>query len=165
MLKIGVIKSVHGLKGAMKFSPSTSYFDFACSVDFYDEHGKAILCNFGKKDGRGLLKIEIEGISSVDEASKLIGTALHVKRDVFPPLEDGNYYPHDLTDLKVISFDSQEIYGYVVAVHNFGAGDILEVIREIDKKSEMFSMNEEIFPEVNLKEGFIVLNNPTYING
>jgi len=78
-------------------------------------------------------------------AEKLRGTALTVPRSTLPPLEEGEYYHHDLIGLPVVSTDGTAL-GSVVAVENFGAGDVLEVERP-DRKRFMVPMRPEAVPE------------------
>lgn len=62
-------------------------------------------------------------------AEALRGTLLWVPRDALPPLDEGEYYHADLIGLRVVSTDGQAV-GTVVAVENFGAGDVIEIERD-----------------------------------
>lgn len=61
-----------------------------------------------------------------NDAEKLRGTALTVSREALPALEEGEYYHADLLGLKAVT-GSGDTLGEVIAVHNFGAGDVIEV--------------------------------------
>ena len=61
-------------------------------------------------------------------AEALRGTELTVPRSALPPLEEGEYYHADLIGLPAISSEAAAL-GSVVAVENFGAGDVLEIER------------------------------------
>jgi 16S rRNA processing protein RimM len=67
-------------------------------------------------------------ISSRDAAETLRGALLTVPRGALPPLGPGEYYHHDLIGLAAVA-TTGEALGIVVAVENFGAGDILEIER------------------------------------
>jgi 16S rRNA processing protein RimM len=62
-------------------------------------------------------------------------------------LAEGEYYPADLIGLPALS-DTGEPLGKVVAVENFGAGDILE-IQKPDGKRFMVPMIEAAVPDWN----------------
>jgi 16S rRNA processing protein RimM len=62
-------------------------------------------------------------------AEALRGTLLTVTRDALPPLGEGEYYHADLIGLAALSTDGNAI-GRVVAVENFGAGDVVEIERD-----------------------------------
>jgi 16S rRNA processing protein RimM len=61
-------------------------------------------------------------------AERLRGTALTIPRSALPPLEEGEYYHADLIGLPCIA-STGEALGMIIAVENFGAGDIIEVER------------------------------------
>ena len=77
-------------------------------------------------------------------AEALRGTALTVPRSALPPLEPGEYYHFDLLDLAAET-DAGVAIGRVVAVENFGAGDVLE-IEQPDGKRFMVPMNPDAVP-------------------
>lgn len=68
----------------------------------------------------------LEGIADRSAAEALRGTLIEVERDALQPLEDGEYYHADLIGLPCVD-QSGAPAGRVVAVENFGAGDLLEV--------------------------------------
>jgi 16S rRNA processing protein RimM len=80
-------------------------------------------------------------------AEALRGTALTVPRSALPPLADGEYYHADLLGLPVKSTEGEAI-GEVVAIENFGAGDVIEIARP-DASRFMVPMRTEAVPEWN----------------
>ncbi|OWK29359.1 ribosome maturation factor RimM [Sphingomonas dokdonensis] len=84
-------------------------------------------------------------VSDRTAAEALRGTQLTVPRSALPPLEEGEYYHADLLGLAAFS-DDGETLGQVVAVENFGAGDVIEVERPTGKRF-MVPMNEHAVPE------------------
>lgn len=66
-------------------------------------------------------------------AEALRGVALTVPRSALPPLGEGEYYHCDLIGLPCVS-DAGDPVGAVVAVENFGAGDILEIEKTNGKR-------------------------------
>lgn len=89
-------------------------------------------------------------IASREAAEALRGVQLTVPRSALPPLGDGEYYHHDLIGLAAVSTNGEAL-GHVVAVENFGAGDILEIERPASegKKSRRFMvpMTTKAVPE------------------
>jgi 16S rRNA processing protein RimM len=67
-------------------------------------------------------------------AEALRGTLLTVPRSALPPLDEGEYYYADLIGLPCES-QLGEPLGTVVAVENFGAGDLLEIERPDGKRA------------------------------
>ena len=78
-------------------------------------------------------------------AERLRGTTLTVPRDTLPPLGEGEYYHADLIGLPAVSTDGATL-GHIVAVENFGAGDVIEIERP-DKKRFMVPMRPDAVPE------------------
>ncbi|HWI85933.1 MAG TPA: ribosome maturation factor RimM [Sphingomonas sp.] len=78
-------------------------------------------------------------------AERLRGTELTVPRSALPPLEEGEYYYADLLGLPVVSTGGEAL-GVVVAIDDFGAGDVIEVERP-DGKRFMVPMRPEAVPE------------------
>ena len=73
-------------------------------------------------------------IADRSAAEALRGTLLTVPRDALPALEAGEYYHADLIGLACVDAEGASL-GAVVAVENFGAGDLLEVERPDGKRA------------------------------
>jgi len=78
-------------------------------------------------------------------AERLRGTELTVPRSALPPLEEGEYYHADILGLACVS-TTGEALGIVVAIDDFGAGDVIEIERP-DKKRFMVPMRADAVPE------------------
>jgi 16S rRNA processing protein RimM len=78
-------------------------------------------------------------------AERLRGTELTVPRSALPPLEEGEYYHADILGLACVSTTGEPL-GHVVAIDDFGAGDVIEIERP-DKKRFMVPMRAEAVPE------------------
>ena len=78
-------------------------------------------------------------------AERLRGTLLTVPRSALPPLDEGEYYHADILGLPCVS-TSGEALGLVVAIDDFGAGDVIEIERP-DKKRFMVPMRAPAVPE------------------
>ncbi len=98
-----------------------------------------------RDDGKGGAIACFAEITDRNAAEALRGVALTVPRDALPPLAEGEYYHSDLIGLRCISDNALEV-GVVIAVNNFGAGDIIE-IRKSDGKTFMVPMTVQAVPE------------------
>ncbi|KQR84057.1 ribosome maturation factor RimM [Sphingomonas sp. Leaf343] len=78
-------------------------------------------------------------------AEALRGTTLSVPRSALPPLGEGEYYHADLLGLPAVTTGGEAL-GVVVAIDNFGAGDVIEVERPTGKRF-MVPMRPEAVPE------------------
>ncbi len=91
------------------------------------------------------------GIGDRTAAEGLRGQLIIVPRSALPPLEEGEYYHADLLGLTCEAADGTPL-GTVVAVENFGAGDIIE-IEKPDGRRTMVPFREGI---ADLVDGRIV---------
>ncbi|AKH41281.1 16S rRNA processing protein RimM [Altererythrobacter atlanticus] len=79
-----------------------------------------------RDDNKGGAIARFAEITDRSAAEQLRGTTLDVARSALPALDEGEYYHADLLGLAAICDDGQQL-GTVVAVENFGAGDIVEI--------------------------------------
>jgi 16S rRNA processing protein RimM len=98
-----------------------------------------------RDDGKGGAIARFDEVADRTAAEGLRGTALSVPRSALPPLGEGEYYHADLLGLPAWS-DAGEPIGKVVAIDNYGAGDVLEIERP-DGKRFMVPMRSEAVPE------------------
>ena len=98
-----------------------------------------------RDDGKGGAIARFAEVTDRNGAEALRGTTLTVPRSALPPLEEGEYYHADLLGLPAVSTDG-EILGEVIAIDNFGAGDVLEIKRPTGKRF-MVPMRIEAVPE------------------
>jgi 16S rRNA processing protein RimM len=103
-----------------------------------------------RDDGKGGAIARFAEIPDRTAAEKLRGTVLTVPRAALPPLGEGEYYHTDLIGLAAVS-DAGEVLGRVIAVENYGAGDVLEIERPPEDgkagKRFMVPMRAEAVPE------------------
>jgi 16S rRNA processing protein RimM len=98
----------------------------------------------------------LSGIADRSAAEQLANQKLYVPRERLPePSEADEFYHADLIGLAVVDRSGQKL-GSVVAIHNFGAGDLIEV-RADDGGSELIAFNETNVPTVDLGAGRIVI--------
>ena len=86
------------------------------------------------KAGGGSPIARFAEIGDRNAAEALRGKLVTVARSELPPLEEGEYYYSDLIGLPCQSVEGEPLGG-VVAVENFGAGDIIEIERPDGKRS------------------------------
>lgn len=109
---------------------------------------------------KGALVVRAEGITDKDKADALKGLKLYVRREDLPETDDeDDYYITDLIGLSVHETDGS-VSGRIKGVENFGAGDLLE-IQPRTGASYFLMFTRDNVPEVNLGDGFIVIERPS----
>jgi len=101
----------------------------------------------------------IDGVVSKEAADALRGTKLFADRDALPSLPDDEYYHADLIGLAVHDTGGR-LLGRVTAVHNHGAGDLLEVSGDGLTSPALLPFTQTAAPTVDLAAGRIVVDPP-----
>ena len=106
----------------------------------------------------------LRGIADRDAAERLNNLALYVAREKLPPTgDDETFYHADLIGL--IAYDRQGVAaGTVLAVHNFGAGDLLEIQPPTGGATIMLPFSTAAVPTVDIAGGRIVVDPPAEIS-
>jgi len=101
---------------------------------------------------------KFKGLDDRNAAEALNGTDLYVQRDELPPPDEDEFYYEDLTGIEVRDL-AGEMLGKIVSVHDFGAGDLLEV-RPRRGASYYIPFTREFVPVVDLSNGFVEADLP-----
>ena len=115
------------------------------------------------REANGHLVATFKGVDSREDAERLNGVELYIPREKLPDTEDGEYYHADLIGLAAIDAAGAPV-GRVVAVHNFGAGDIIEIAPP-QGNTLLLPFTNAVVPTVDLKAGHVVIEMPAEIIG
>jgi len=100
------------------------------------------------------------GIHGRNSAELLTNVKLYVPRERLPEPEAADEFYHaDLVGLAVVDRAGQQL-GTVVALHNFGAGDLIELRLDNSNKTELVPFDETTVPEIDLAAGRLVVELP-----
>ncbi len=159
---VGAIAGVRGLKGEVRIKSFTADpDDIAAYGPVSTEDGERTYRINVTARAKGLIIARIDGIEDRDAAEALKGTRLYVPRSVLPKPDDGDFYHADLIGLKAETKDG-DFLGTVKAVHNFGAGDIIEIAAGPGEGKEdlMVPFTSALVPDVDVSEGRIIVAPP-----
>lgn len=107
----------------------------------------------------GGLGARLSGVATKEQADALRGINLYADRDRLPNLPDDEFYHTDLIGLQ--AFDTGgKLLGTLRAIHNHGAGDLLEVHGPGRKQPLLLPFTVAVVPTVDLKSGRVVVNLP-----
>ena len=115
------------------------------------------------REAGGYLVATLKGITTRSEAERLNGVELYVARDKLPAIADGEYYHADLIGLAAVTTTGEPL-GRVVAIHNFGAGDIIEIAPP-DGVTMLLPFSNVVVPTVDVAAGCVVIELPGEIEG
>lgn len=161
---LGHITGAHGIRGAVLVRSYTA--EPGAIADYgplEDEAGReTFTLAVEGATAKGVI-CRIAGVSDRNGAERLKGVALYVARNRLPPPEDGEYYHTDLVGLAAVT-DAGAALGEVVAVLNYGAGDILEVRPDGAKRTDLYPMTEAVVLRVDIAGGVIVIAPPEEVD-
>ena len=100
----------------------------------------------------------LTGVATREEAEALKGTRLYAPRDRLPSLPDDEFYHADLVGLVVLDTGGATV-GRVRAIHDHGAGDLLEGTRAGGTEF-LIPFTRAMVPTVDLAQGRIVVDPP-----
>lgn len=144
---LAVIIGAHGVAGEVRLK------SFADDLANYRSFNGGKLTLKSLRSGNNGAIARFAEIADRNAAEAMRGTELTVARSELPPLDDGEYYHADLIGLRVVDDAGLEV-GHIVAIENFGAGDVIEIERpgsDDGKRGKRFMvpMRAEAVPEWN----------------
>ncbi len=157
------VTAAHGIRGDVTLK---TYMDDPHELTSYgpltDEAGtrrfeiKALRVN-----AKGVVA-HFKGTEDRSSAEALRGVGLYVDRSALPPADDGAYYHVDLIGLTAVDAASETV-GTIIAIQNFGAGTMLEVLRAGARDTEYVPFTDTFVPEVDIAGGRVVVVMPVLV--
>ncbi len=141
---LAVVIGAHGVTGEVRLKV------FAEDLSTHRQFNGGALTLKSVRGGSNGVIARFAEVADRNAAEALRGTELSVSRSALPPLGEGEYYHVDLLGLPAVS-DEGEVLGKVVAIDDFGAGDVIEIERPADENGKakrfMVPMNAAAVPE------------------
>jgi 16S rRNA processing protein RimM len=158
------IGAAHGVRGAVKL---WTFTEDPLAVKHYGplttKDGTRQFEVTHAREARDHLVATLKGIATREEAERLNGVELYIARDKLPETDEGEYYHADLIGLAAVTAADAPI-GRVIAIHNFGAGDIIEIAPP-HGATLLLPFTNAVVPTVDLAGGRVVIELPPEIDG
>jgi 16S rRNA processing protein RimM len=156
---VGAIAGAHGVRGEVTIKSFTADpRKIAAYGPLFDEDGGREFKLILRGQVRGLVIAKIDGIADRNAAEALKGLRLYAPRAKFPRAKGEEFYLADLVGLRADGAGG-EVMGQVKALHNFGAGDMVEVERA-DSTTFFVPFTKTAVPVVEIEGGRIVVVPP-----
>jgi 16S rRNA processing protein RimM len=156
---VGVVASAHGVRGAVRIKSFTAEpKDIAHYGPLESESGDQRFSLRLVGEAKGVLIGWLSGVADRDDAAALRGLRLYLPRAALPPTEEEEFYHADLIGLEAVLIDGTPL-GRVKAVHDFGAGDTLEIARS-EGQPVMVPFTRAVVPVVDVEGGRLVIDPP-----
>jgi 16S rRNA processing protein RimM len=147
---LGRIAGAHGIRGEVLIRSFTSApEDIGAYGALSTEDGsRAFEIASARATPKGVVA-RLQGIVDRNAAEALKGTDLYVARDRLPPPSNDEFYYADLIGMTAVGPDGATL-GEIVAVQNFGAGDLLEIRPAGGGRTELLPFTDDVVPEVDI---------------
>lgn len=157
LIYIAKITKPHGIKGQARIlSHAQNPEDIFKYSHLCDEKlNKYKLKNHGQNNN--IFIVSFNDNTSRNLVEELTGTKLYIMREMLAEAADDEYYSKDLENLEV--FDSNKnLRGFILEIHNFGAGDIFEMKIKDSKDTVFLPFDKKYIMEVNIKNGYLIFD-------
>ena len=158
-LCIGVITGAQGLRGAVRIKSFTAD---PLDIDAYgpvsDEAGKRTFELKSVGQSKGVVVATLAGVTDRNAAEALKGLQLFVDRDQLPAPEEEEFYHTDLIGLRAELVNGENL-GTVVALHDFGAGQSLEIATR-GGGSLLVPFTKAAVPSIDIGAGRLLVDPP-----
>jgi 16S rRNA processing protein RimM len=161
---IARIGAAHGVRGAVKL---WTFTEDPLSVMNYgplaSKDGARSFEIANARQAKDHLVATFKGVATREDAERLNGVELYVARDKLPATDENEYYHADLIGLAAVNA-ADEALGRVTAIHNFGAGDIIEIAPP-QGATLLLPFTNAVVPLVDLANRRVVIELPAEIAG
>jgi 16S rRNA processing protein RimM len=158
------IGAAHGVRGAVKL---WTFTEDPLAVKVYGplttKDGTRQFEVASAREAKGHLVAMLKGVATREEAERLNGLELYIAREKLPSTDENEYYHADLIGLAAVTTADAPL-GRVVAIHNFGAGDIIEIAPPRGP-TMLLPFTNAVVPTVDLTSGRVVIEVPEEIDG
>jgi 16S rRNA processing protein RimM len=158
------IGAAHGVRGAVKL---WTFTEDPLAVKRYGplvtKDGARHFEVTSAREAKGHLVATLKDVTTREAAERLNGVELFVAREKLPATDENEYYHADLIGLAAVT-STDEPLGRVVAIHNFGAGDIIEIAPP-HGATMLLPFTNAVVPTVDLVGERVVVQLPEEIEG
>ncbi|HEX4180334.1 MAG TPA: ribosome maturation factor RimM [Caulobacteraceae bacterium] len=160
LILVGQVGGAFGVRGEVRITTFTE--DPAALVDYRDlrrEDGSPALTLVSGRPAKKGLVARAEEIATPEQADALRGLKLYVPRAILPEPDEDEFYLADLIGLEARDPDGA-VLGRIKTVHDFGAGDLLEITPATPGATWWVAFTRETCPEIRLGDGVIIVVRP-----
>ena len=158
------IGAAHGVRGAVKLWTFTEDpFAVKNYGPLLTKDGARSFEIATAREAKGHLVATLKGIATREDAERLNGIELYIAREKLPKTDEDEYYHADLIGLAAVTTSDQPL-GRVLAIHDFGAGTIIEIAPP-QGPTMLLPFTNAVVPTVDLAGGRVVIELPVEIEG
>jgi 16S rRNA processing protein RimM len=157
---LGQIGAAHGVRGEVRLRSFTADPAAIASYGPLETEDGRVFEIQSMRPAKDHFVATLAGIADRDAAQALVNVKLYVPRERLPePKEVDEFYHADLIGLSVVDRAGRQL-GTVIAVHNFGAGDLIEVRQVEGAPTQLLPFDAATVPEIDVAAGRMVVAPP-----
>ena len=159
------IGAAHGVRGAVKL---WTFTEDPLAVKHYGplstKDGARQFEVTHVREAKDHLVATLKGVASREDAERLNGIELYVARDKLPATDEDEFYHADLIGLAAVTQQGDAL-GRIIAVHNYGAGDISEIAPNGGGETKLLPFTNAVVPTVDLAAKRVIIALPDEVEG
>ncbi len=157
-IRVARIGAAHGVRGEVKLWPFTQEPMAAASYGPLEtEDGAQRFEIEALRPVKDHLVVRLKGIGTREAAAKLCNLDLFVPRERLPPIAEADTFYHaDLIGMAAVTPEGAPL-GNVIALHNFGAGDLIEIATTAGGEPLLLPFTETVVPKIDMALRQIVI--------
>lgn len=159
---LGTIGAAHGIKGQVRIASHTQDPEAIASYGPLETNRPGLTVTIeSARLSKTVLIARLKGIRDRNAAELLNGVALYVDRDKLPPPDDeDDFYHADLIGLDARLEGSGVSIGAVLALHNYGAGDLIEIQDPRSGDTFLYPFTKAVVPSIRIADGYLTIAPP-----
>lgn len=158
---LGKIGAAHGIKGEVRIASHTENPEAIAAYGPLDTDRPGLTVTIeSARLNKTVLVARLKGVSDRNAAEALNGVSLYIARENLPETEDeDDFYHADLIGLDA-RLESGVSIGEVMALHNYGAGDLIEIRDPRSGDTFLFPFTKAVVPAISIADGYLVVAPP-----
>jgi len=157
---LGQIGVAHGVRGEVRLRSFTAEPGAIANYGPLETEDGRVFEIESLRPAKDHFVVQLSGVGDRDAAERLANVKLYVPRERLPePDEPGEFYHADLIGLTVVDRAGQRL-GTVVAIHNFGAGDLIEMRKAEGAPTQFLPFDAATVPEIDIAGGRMIVELP-----
>ena len=162
---VGRFGAPHGVRGEVRLQSFTGDpLAIAGYGPLTAADGRAFTLAHVRHVKDNMLVARVAGIATREAAQALTNLELSVERAVLPPPDEDEFYVADLVGLAAFEADGTPL-GTVIAVPNYGGGDLIEVRPAQGGESLLFPFTKLVVPTIDFAGRRVTIVPPDEVEG
>ena len=155
MLELGKVVNTHGIRGEIKIQPWCDEPELFFELDYFYIDGNRYEIQKARIH-KNCIIAAVEGVPTINEAELLKNKVVTIEREALGELPEGTYYIADLEGLQVRTMEGRSL-GVIDEIIKTGSNDVYVLKETENGKPVLIPVIDEVVKEVNIDEGYVLV--------